>query len=119
MIFKILRRLKLLTKPIRKDDVLMGDCNDFGMGSALEQSMHRLRTLSGKLLLSFWTGNDTYRLTVRGTAMPYYILDAEVLTRSLDDSGAFVWVQRSSQRRIPKKKIHDMILTGKLKRSKI
>lgn len=96
----------------------MGDCSDFGLGRQIEQIMHGLRSIDGSVPFTYWHGPDTYRLTVESTAMPYYILKAEVLTRNIDNNGQFVWKERNQVRRIWKSKIHSMILEGSIIRSK-
>lgn len=118
MLAKLFRKIHLFTKPIKKGDVLMGDCSDFNIGMQLNQIKHGLRSLEGNLGFTYWVGQDTYRLTVlNGTNLPYYILDCEILTRAMDDSRQFIWKKRTRSNKILKSKIHAMILEGKLKRN--
>lgn len=117
MITKLYRRLQLILKPLKKGDVLFGDCSDFSMSTVANQIRHGLRSYDGTLEHSFWHGENTYRITILSASMPYYVLDGEVLTRKVDDTGQFVWMKRVLPNRIMKAKIEDMILTGRLKRS--
>jgi len=117
MITKLYRKIQLKLQPLKKGDVLMGDCCDFNMSSMLNQIRHGLRSYEGNLKHSFWHGDNTYRITILSVSMPYYIFSGEVLTRNMDDTGQFVWVKRILPNRISKAKIIDMILTGRLKRS--
>lgn len=114
MINKLLRKVGLLLNPLKKGDILLGDCSDFGLNTQLEQVRHDLRDISGDITHTHWVGSDTYRLTILITAMPsYYVLKAEVLTRTIEDD-QFVWKKRYIDRRINKQKIHDMLLAGKI-----
>lgn len=117
--FNLLERIKLKIKPLKKGDVLMGDCQDFGLSTTLEQIRHGLREINEPQSSNFWYGFDTYKLVIsHNTDLPYYIMDGYVLTRSLDEDRYFVWFKRRIERRILKTKFHDMILKGKLIRSK-
>lgn len=118
MIVRLIRKIKLKLYPLKKGEVLYGDCLDFNIGSILNQVRHGLRSPEGDLKYTFWYGENTYRITIVRTCMPYYVFDAEVLTKSIDDNGQFVWKKRHMANRVMKSKINDMILTGKLTRSK-
>lgn len=116
MIRKLYRRIRLAFNPLRKGDVLMGDCSDFGIHGLVEQIMHQLRDVGMQPHFSVWSGGDTYKLTVTNRSMPYYILEAEVLTRAMDEAGNFIWMPRTQPRRIDKSKINAMIASGELRR---
>lgn len=117
MLFRIFQKTKLFLNPVKKSEILMGNCLDFNLGTTLNQIRHGLRTYGGDLSHTFWNGADTYRITVLLDVGGYFVLDCEVLTRKLDQNDQFVWMKRSSANRILKSKIHDMILAGKLTRS--
>lgn len=117
MLLNFIRKIRLkFFKDLKKDDVLYGDSMDFRMDSSLNQAIHGLNSPKEGPKIKFWQGVNTYRITIKRAFMPYYVFDGEVLTKSIDDNGQFVWKKRRLENRIMKHIIHVMILDGKLKK---
>lgn len=112
----LFRKIRLMIKPIKKGDVLMCDHSAICTGRYVPLILHGLVSIEGDITHKPWPGPDTYRMTVTNVSMPYYVLDAEILTIE-SATAQFVWKQRITPRRISKHEIHSMILDGILTRS--
>lgn len=113
--FKWIVKARLFFNPPKKGDVFLGDCRHF-MRDYLERILHDTRDWQGNVTAEHWHGENTYRLTVESTAMPYYILKAEVLTW-IPKNPYYEWKKRSQPRRIDKARFRDLIVSGTVRKS--
>lgn len=113
------RKLKLkFLNPPKEGDAYYSDSLFYVIANNIEKVMHGMRDKHGDAIWQVIPGDDTYRLTIESTMMPYYRCKAEVLATNVDFSQK-KWLSRSQPRRISKEKFLDMILDGEIKKQVI